>query len=124
MVLTEFKHNGKDHKIAVKDAKLKKSMQGYSLDVIYTIETPSEIQELHIPRLMLPIGHENVIINTDFDYYGGPLCTVDVGFGNLRVLESDDGKFFTLKTIETKTKEMTLEEIEKKLGHKVKIINK
>ena len=124
MVHTEFKHNGKDHKITVKDAKLKKSMQGYSLDVTYTIETPSEIQELHIPRMMLPLGHNNIIINTEFDYYGGSWCTVDVGFGNLRVLESDDGKFCTLKNIETKTKEMTLGEIEKKLGHKVKIVNK
>lgn len=118
-----IQNNGKDRKITVKDAKLRKDMNGYSLDLKYTIETPSEISELHIPRLMLPISNRDIVINTDEYYYGGRLCTADIGFGPCRLLESD-GRYCTVKVIEEKTKEMTLEEIEKKLGHKVKIVNK
>ena len=42
----------------------------------------------------------------------------------MRLLPDETDSAFTVKTIKTKTKEMTLEEIEKKLGHKVKIVNK
>jgi hypothetical protein len=123
MVQQRIANNGKDRKITIKNVKLRKDMYGYSLDMTYTVETPEEISELHIPRVMLPISNKDIVINCEFDYYGGSLYTADVGFGECRVLESD-GEYFTLKTIETKTKEMTLEEIEKKLGHKVKIVNK
>jgi hypothetical protein len=51
----------------------------------------------------------------------------NVGFGPFKMLGADGcecNPCYTMKTIKTKVKEMTLEEIEKKLGHKVKIVNK
>lgn len=124
MVSEHFiENNGKDRKITIKDAKLRKDMCGYSLDMTYTIETPEEINELHIPRVMLPISNKDIKFRHAREYYGGEVCTVDIGFGPCRVLESNK-HFYTIKTIETKTQEMTLDEIEKKLGHKVKIVNK
>lgn len=116
-------NNGKDKKITIKNAKLRKDMYGYSLDMTYTIETPEEISELHIPRVMLPMSNKNITIETESTPFEQIICTADIGFGNCRLVDSD-GRYFTLTTLETKTKEMTLEEIEKKLGHKVKIVNK
>ena len=49
---------------------------------------------------------------------------VDVGFGPARLDVDADGHAYYERVIKTKTKEMTLEEIEKELGHKVKIVNK
>lgn len=119
-----IQNNGKDKKITIKNAKLRKDMYGYSLDMTYTIETPEEISELHIPRVMLPMSNKNIEIETESTCFGDSICTADIGFGSCRVLNNGEGRYFTIKTIETKTKEMTLEEIEKKLGHKVKIVNK
>ena len=50
------------------------------------------------------------------------LCSF--GLGDLSLYSDDDGYLYHEKIIEEKTKEMTLEEIEKKLGHKVKIVSK
>jgi hypothetical protein len=50
--------------------------------------------------------------------------TADIGFGDMQLLPDDDGNAYYVRVLETKTKEMTLDEIEKKLGHKVKIVNK
>ena len=117
-------HQDSDTKITIKNVKLRKDMCGYSLDITYIIDNKSEVQELHIPRVMLPISNSRIYVNADRNYYGSILYTCDLGFGSRRVLEDDNGVAFTIKTLETKTKEMTLEEIEKKLGHKVKIVNK
>lgn len=116
-------YNNKDRKISIKDAKLRHDMYGYSLDMTYIMETPESFEEVHIPRIMLPISGEDVTIAVDHQYYGSTLCTADIGFGPCRVLEDSDGHYYTIKTIKEKTKEMTLAEIEKKLGHKVKIVS-
>lgn len=123
MINEMYIRNDKKSKIAIKDAKLRKDMYGYSLDMTYTVETPEEISELHIPRVMLPISDSDVVVKTAHEYYGSFLYIADIGFGPCPVLEDSDGHYYTVKTIKEKTKEMTLEEIEKKLGHKVKIVS-
>ena len=125
MMHFNYSNNRKEgRKVDLQSCKFKKDMQGYSLDLTYLIETPCEIQKLHIPRLMLPLHGKDVRISVDRQYYSDILYTADIGFGNCRMLLDDQGAAFTIETVETKTKEMTLEEIEKKLGHKVKIVNK
>lgn len=114
----------KDTKMKLVDVKLNNDKYGYSLALTYLIETLGEVTELHIPRLSLPFKEHNVSI----ERRGWDRCDVfaDVFTDYLanRLLPGDDGTYFTTKVIKTKTKEMTLEEIEKKLGHKVKIVNK
>ena len=119
-----IQNNGRDRTIMVKNAKLRQDMYGYSLDMTFTVETPEAISELHIPRLMLPISNKDITIAMERPYYDSEICTVDIGFGPCRVLIAEDGQYYTIKQIKEKTKEMTLAEIEKKLGHKVKIVNK
>ena len=43
-------------------------------------------------------------------------------FDDIYVVTDEDGNYFTCELIKYKTREMTLEEIEDKLGYKVKIV--
>ena len=117
----------KDEKAELKDVKLIKKNNSYYLDLTYRVEDDKEVREFNIPCLHLPInnGRFRIIHEHNLPYYNRYLA--DIGFGETRMLGADAcecGSCYTIKTIETKTKEMTLEEIEKKLGHKVKIVNK
>jgi hypothetical protein len=51
---------------------------------------------------------------------------VDIGFGYMPLVYEDPRNkiFYTETVIEEKTHEMTLDEIEEKLGYKVKIVSK
>ena len=113
----------KNRKVSIKNIKLVKDGGGYAIDVTYTIETPERIEELHIPRAKLFINPEKVSILAERDFlYGDTGHVANLGFGNTP-LRQVNGVAYTIKTIKEKTKEMTLEEIEKKLGHKVKIVS-
>lgn len=74
--------------------------------------------ELNIPRTLAPI------VEMSTEYYGMPYikcsCTGKINFNVLA--NSINDEFFNLKQL--KPKEVTLEEIEKKLGYKVSIISK
>ena len=115
-----------DGKVTLKKVKLvKDGGYGYALDITWTVETPERVQELHIPRVWLPIKSEAICISYNHDYlYGGTRRRIDIGFGPLPVGFDNAEPEYTLTTIKEKTQEMTLEEIEKKLGHKVKIVTK
>lgn len=95
----------------------------YYLDITYHIETDQLVNEVHMPRVSLPLSPKGFEIH---EYGTGwpPLYKADVGFGTTHMHKDKDGVCYTVKTIEIKTKEMTLEEIEKRLGHKVKIVNR
>lgn len=130
--LTVYATSSGKHKVSVsvKDVKLVRNDNDYALDITYIADAPDRVEELHIPRVVLPINPERVRISeTIDDHFCGPYCPpahifrADLGFGSMPI-ELHDGAAFTIKTIKEKTKEMTLEEIEKKLGHKVKIISK
>lgn len=111
-------------KIELQDVTLnRKDEYGYSLALTYTINGPNTTHELHIPRIVIPQSPSFINIVNERDYIGDNY-TIDIGWDNLRMYPDVAGAAFTIKAIEEKTKEMTLEEIEKKLGHKVKIVSK
>ena len=115
-----------NHKVDLVDVELHKDETlGYCIGVVYRIETPGQIRELRIPKIRLGINPHELNIETWYEEYGfGNGVVADVGFGECEVYEEQRGHYYTDTIIETKTKEMTLEEIEKKLGHKVKIVNR
>ena len=121
-----YHFNKHDYKVDLIDVKLRKDESlGYCIGVVYRIETPEQIRELRIPKIRLGINPHELNIKTWYEEYGfGNGVVADVGFGECEVYEGQRGHYYTDTIIETKTKEMTLEEIEKKLGHKVKIVNK
>jgi len=117
-------HQTKDTKVDLTNVALKKNFYGYCLDVKYRIETPERVEECHIPCVYLPISSKGFEITTEDDWGMGVDRTVNIGFGNMNLMPDKDGNTYYIKSIKEKTKEMTLEEIEKKLGHKVKIVNR
>ena len=97
----------------------------FYLDATYDIETESQKFMVHIPRICVPIRKDYVSIRceTDFDSIYDA-TRINLGFGELNVRKDEDGHFYTVTVTEEKVHEMTLDEIEKKLGYKVKIVNK
>lgn len=102
---------------------------GYFLSATYRLESESDVRELNIPRIRLPIKSNDLTIKDTrgISCWNDRHMVADLGFGFLTMgcLERDGHYvYFTETVIEEKTHEMTLDEIEKKLGYKVKIINK
>ena len=111
-------------KVDLTDLVLEKDVNGcYYLGAKYRIEDENSIRELRIPKMLLNVRPNNVIIRHD------KLCLmpeVNIGFGYMPLVYEDPRNkiFYTETVIEEKTHEMTLDEIEEKLGYKVKIVSK
>ena len=116
-----------DTTVKLVGAMLSKDKDGYYLSLSYDIEDDKEIKRLHIPHAQLPISEDSIRMECFSPLYPG---TTSEYFLNLYATKArlmpDSGTdiAYTVKTIKTKTKEMTLEEIEKKLGHKIKLVTK
>ena len=94
-------------------------INSYVIDVSYR-HTDSEgnvdiisIRNLPIPIIPIPV------VNRNISYYGSE-TTIDLGFG---ILDFHPITSYETRRIHTATKEMTIEEIEEKLGYKIKIID-
>lgn len=124
-------------KVELTDLVLKTDVNGcYYLGAKYRIENENSIRELHIPKMFLNVRPNNVIIrhaqeSSEFPNADGlyELCLrpeVNIGFGYMPLAYEDPRNkiFYTETVIEEKTHEMTLDDIEEKLGYKVKIVSK
>lgn len=89
----------------------------YFLNAEYEEEDNHRLQRYTIPKILLPIDPYPTI------RYDDRTNSVDLGFGELPVLECDKGYLFELETVKEYPQKMTLEEIEKKLGYKVEIVS-
>jgi len=97
--------------------------EGYYLSVTYICENDREKYRLSIPKIKLPICVDKVSITRDYDSYFGQSYTANLGFGGLVMEPDKNGVCYTESILETKVHEMTISEIEKKLGYKIKIVN-
>lgn len=106
-------------------------ISSFYLDVTYEFENPYGIFELHIPRIRMdkyfrPHTLPNIKRETDeaaLDSINGPYID-SVSLMNFGLFLKCDGCIdFEIKTIKEKVPEMTLEDIEKELGYKVKIVS-
>lgn len=114
-------------KINLVDAKLcEDKVDGFYLDLTYEIDTPNDIREIHIPKVLLPIDRHGLHISKEPNFSLGPIY-----FNNYLYLSDDtklkietvDKILYTERVVHTKTKKMTLQEIEEKLGHKVELVS-
>lgn len=101
------------------------------IDVTYLHEDDRYVKEIHIPKMHIPLeAFTDTMVQhhdwRDVMYFGTIIKDVRAVFGDLSLVLEDpkDDDYFTEKIIEEKTQEMTLDEIEKKLGYKIKIVNK
>ena len=119
----------------LKDAKLYKDDYGrYFLTLTYSGKDEcGNIHELVLDGVPLPLYKVSKYVYTTSEPYSyeGYVCNIisnkiNVGFGDVDIYYKDTFDYLTVtdKIVEYSVKEMSIEEIEKKLGHKVKIVNK
>lgn len=98
------------------DLKLQKDSDGhYYLSAKYRIETEHRVKECIFPKILLPTCHAPLILMSTNDNER----QIDLGFGEMPCPVPP-----IEKVIEEKVEELTVEEIEKRIGHKIKIVNK
>lgn len=95
---------------------------GWCISVSAIQEDDEEVREIYFPRIQLPINRARIKTRFSYPCPGVSRCYVDLGFGELPV-PGNNITAYTKKVIETKTKKMTLKEIEKKLGYKIELIS-
>ena len=108
----------------MEELELYKDCGSYFLKAKYTVENDIEKKEIRFPRIRFDVGLHHLSINhRDAHTY------IDMGLANAKLildtgLDEKTGNCCVLirETLEEKTKEMTIAEIEKKLGHKIKIV--
>lgn len=136
--LVERRNNmncGTREEAELKELILKKDDNGYYLEATYEVDRLDGVYELTIPHIELPVNFHGVTIKEEYDEYDCrpswfPIHVnhkVDLGFGLLPLKKVKDKKLgdycYKEKLIRSKVQEMTLSEIEAKLGHKIKIVN-
>lgn len=93
----------------------------YYLSATYIRETDAKIERITIPKIDLPVEYFTEPVMTLTEDCLGPTVFINMGFGDLAIQQAN-GVFHTIETIKEKTVDMTMAEIEKKLGHKIRIV--
>ena len=118
----------------LKDIQLFEEGGQYYLKLKYTVEDDARITEVEIPKAKIPFNKYGEPVFNSCAVLGGrgvdrmAECTLSTGYNCEMELCSGETTeanhvFYTVKTISEKRKEMTISEIEKKLGHKIKIVS-
>lgn len=107
----------------IKDVAINKVRNKYYLCVTYeAIDRLDNVHEVIFNNVPLNIIN-NLNLVSIFQHASAhslPFTSVDIGFGTITC---SDEFAYTDKIVKYATKEMTLEEIEEKLGHKIKIVS-
>lgn len=110
----------------VKTAKLYYEDGKYYIDATYIYEDDAVVKEINFPKICIPLEKLEGGINytekpfSPLSKYAlvGHIKLGGVAFG----LGYKDGVLGTEKIIKEKTRDMTISEIEKKLGYKIRIV--
>ena len=118
----------------VKEAHLYEENDSYYLDVRYEIEDQQCIKEIHIPKVRIPLEAAD-LEHTWQSVYGGTAESTDFvlpyknlscyqGVAKFEGLNDLYNVAYGIRVIKEKKTDMTIEEIEAKLGYKIRIVNK
>jgi len=118
-------------KSELKDIQFYEENGQYYLRLKYILEDDYRIEELEIPKVRIPFYKDGYpIVNYSYhpDWNRKEECYLLTGpEPGLDVMSGETSEanhaFYTRKILKEKPKEMTLAEIEKKLGYKVKIVS-
>lgn len=111
--------------LKLKDLQLYKENDKYYLAAVFDQEDEKGVYELSVPKILFPIAPScSMDVDVGTTIFGVLYNTVAVDFGvvRLRAQPFDSARTcYTEKLISEKAHEMTLEEIEKELGYKIKL---
>lgn len=115
-------------KTKLNNAKMWRYKNQYYLELEYIRETDNDMRKIVFPKVNFPISNRYTVRH-EVDEFNP--C-IDIGTGRELLVEKGNIYFadgttakdvhYAEKIIETKTKKMTVAEIEEALGHKVEII--
>lgn len=117
----------------LKDAELIKEDGKFYITAKYDVETDADIRVVEIKKVPLPLNDIPVVMEEGaemlfFDNeprYALPYdIFADIGYGKIRMPAMHTAQVYTETVVSQKVQELTLEEIEKKLGFKVKVVTK
>lgn len=97
------------------------------MSLTYEIEDAHVIKEIHIPKIATCIATDKDLSISHSTTSRGSVYDVELHAGTIRYQlfkDNTEDVYLTEKILYEKPTEMTLEEIEKKLGYKVKIVSK
>ena len=114
-------------KFELKDIQLYEEDGQYYLRLKYLHEDDHKVEEIEIPKARLPFNKK---VKPDLSYSSFTHLEeayISTGYNNsleLKPMETSEANhvFWTGKVLKYKPKEMTISEIEKKLGYKIKIV--
>lgn len=118
-------------KVTVERAEFYEENNNFYLDITYILESNKYIERLRMRKVRVPI--EKFIDLLSGSQYnengGGPFIVLDDGNVEMQleaytVPDKDGDIYFEDTVLEEKPTELTVEEIEKKLGYKIKIVSK
>ena len=96
------------------------------LHIKYTVKDEREKRMIDFPRVAVPITTRHICLEerpTAFTVLDYTNLAIKMLSDEAKLLPDDKGIKYTERVIESYEKEMTLEDIEKALGHPVKIIS-
>lgn len=105
------------------------NIERYYLKAIYEKVTKYKKERVTIPKILLPVNTGEPIIKQEISDNRYSDNTIDIGFGYLPVqydiIEPRNMTKGTMliEVLEEYPQKMTMEEIEKRLGHKVEIVS-
>ena len=107
----------------LKDLQLYKEDGIYYLSALIGYEDNYGVYDISIPKIEFPVTtHLHGYITT---CCGNKAVSLDLGFGEMYAKPvGDTNTFFTITCVEEKVHEMTLADIEKELGYKIKLKEK
>ena len=106
--------------MTVDDLQLYKENNKYYISAHFFYEDKKGFYEVSIPKIRLPVSSDICIDIVSSD--GISDISIDFGFGKLKAEPYDDqNHYYTLTCLEEKVHEMTLDEIERALGYKIKL---
>lgn len=108
--------------VILKSLTLIKENDRYYLSAVYRVEDDNGTWELSYPRIELTINKKFLpLLRAEYGTSFNEVV-IDLGFGDLPLKEIGKGVYAEKKLIEEKIHDMTVSEIEKALGYKVRII--
>lgn len=104
------------------NAKLYEEDDHRYLELCFKFENDNGVYEGHINKIPFDITISSIEQCSSNGLYGDGFYVYTNLSSKMKVFRDNNGDFMTIKCIEEKVHEMTIEEIEKKLGYKVSIV--
>ena len=138
--MADIKTKKSDVKTTLNSAELIEEGGQYYISAKYTVESEHTVKEIIVPRIKIPFCHyENTGVSIEHNTYYPPFLTdyryctprvtysINTGLGKLdlacgKIPGYDGEHYFIEKIIKEKKVDLTIEEIEKKLGYKIRVV--